>query len=186
MGREKANVSGFGGKGLDRFDKDRDMMRKLQRKAAFGDEEEETAEIEGTEDAIVATAAAPSATTSTDASKTPIDKTAGSKALTPLQAVEKARLAIQKISSRLKIGNQAKLAADGNEVGEFNTTLEINDFPRMLFLQLCNTLLTINRESPMGCHKSYQHRQNSGSDRNINHHQRQFLSSRQSCAYWRS
>ncbi|KAI9470882.1 MAG: hypothetical protein EXX96DRAFT_603014 [Benjaminiella poitrasii] len=44
-GKERAQGSGFGGKGLERLDKDRDLVKKLQKKA-YGGEEDESDEEE--------------------------------------------------------------------------------------------------------------------------------------------
>ncbi|ORZ07858.1 P-loop containing nucleoside triphosphate hydrolase protein [Absidia repens] len=43
-GQERFAGSGFGGKGLERFDKDRDMVKKIQKKAYGGDDLEESDE----------------------------------------------------------------------------------------------------------------------------------------------
>ncbi|KAI9016328.1 P-loop containing nucleoside triphosphate hydrolase protein [Phycomyces nitens] len=43
-GKERMASSGFGGKGLERFDKDRDMVKKIQKKAYGGDDLEESDE----------------------------------------------------------------------------------------------------------------------------------------------
>ncbi|KAI8333814.1 P-loop containing nucleoside triphosphate hydrolase protein [Chlamydoabsidia padenii] len=43
-GQERFAGSGFGGKGLERFDKDRDMVKKIQKKAYGGDDVEESDE----------------------------------------------------------------------------------------------------------------------------------------------
>ncbi|OBZ89649.1 Pre-mRNA-processing ATP-dependent RNA helicase prp5 [Choanephora cucurbitarum] len=50
-GKERASGSGFGGKGLERLDKDRDLVKKLQKKAYGGgdeDSDEEEIELEST------------------------------------------------------------------------------------------------------------------------------------------
>ncbi|KAI8346199.1 P-loop containing nucleoside triphosphate hydrolase protein [Blakeslea trispora] len=50
-GKERASASGYGGKGLERFDKDRDLIKKLQKKAYGGgdeDSDEEEIELEST------------------------------------------------------------------------------------------------------------------------------------------
>lgn len=52
-GKERASGSGFGGKGLERLDKDRDLVKKIQKKA-YGNGEEDSDEEELDIDAISA------------------------------------------------------------------------------------------------------------------------------------
>ena len=148
-GKEKASGSGFGGKGLERLDQERDAARNRERKAfKTGDEPEEEEKTEEKEEEIVVkpagTSSAPipgvpkgidldgkitvhrtepapaaAAGTGSSASKNPLDRV-GSVAAD--------------ISSRLTATGVPRpgvpIDNKGPDAGAFHATLEINDFPQ--------------------------------------------------------
>ncbi|KAK9788887.1 putative Pre-mRNA-processing ATP-dependent RNA helicase PRP5 [Seiridium cardinale] len=145
--------SGFGGKGLDRLDQEREAARLRERKThrTDGDEEEENEEDKANEDkkadkALSAIQAAASAVSSRDAAPAPVvpkpdlepkftihkreDPPPGT-ANNPLDKVSSARDAI---NARLGKSGQLRpgqpIDNKGPDAGAFHATLEINDFPQ--------------------------------------------------------
>jgi len=133
-------ASGFGGKGLERLDKDREAARLRERKSHkadgedddFGDDKPEdavkdraTAAIEAAASAIVARDA-PRADIKGDI-KTPVVTGKGG-------ALDKAASAISEINARLARAGQLRAGQPidnkGPDAGAFHATLEINDFPQ--------------------------------------------------------
>jgi ATP-dependent RNA helicase DDX46/PRP5 len=142
--------SGFGGKGLDKLDQEREAARLRERKShrTEGDEEEENEEDKAKEDekadkALSAIQAAASAVSSRDAApakqpdlepKFTIHKREDpppSSANNPLDKVSSARDAI---NARLGKSGQLRpgqpIDNKGPDAGAFHATLEINDFPQ--------------------------------------------------------
>lgn len=200
-GKEKASASGFGGKGLERLDQERDAARMRERKTyKTGDEGEEEEEKEEKNEkaeeqfnkvlSSVQSAAAPSLPgvpkgidldgkitvhkTEKDAngSKNPLDKVGS--AVADIHA-RLSRAGVMR--SGVPIDNR------GPDAGAFHATLEINDFPRK-FIPRCRlsdsatNTVSHNRESSVGSHQPDQRGQDSRSHRDIHYHERQFL------CYW--
>jgi ATP-dependent RNA helicase DDX46/PRP5 len=146
------DASGFGGKGLEKLDKEREAARMRERKThkVEGEEEdakeEETAEDAAKKDkAKSAIEAAASAIVSRDAAK----KEGEIKAAAPAEgavkagvpvgtgkggALDKAASAISEINARLARAGQLRpgqpIDNKGPDAGAFHATLEINDFPQ--------------------------------------------------------
>ncbi|KAH6854464.1 P-loop containing nucleoside triphosphate hydrolase protein [Chaetomium sp. MPI-CAGE-AT-0009] len=148
------DASGFGGKGLERLDKEREAARVRERKThkAEGEEddfkEEETAEDAAKKDkAKSAIEAAASAIVSRESAKAD----AGEAKLSPAVAegavkggvtvnagkggaLDKAASAISEINARLARAGQLRpgqpIDNKGPDAGAFHATLEINDFPQ--------------------------------------------------------
>jgi ATP-dependent RNA helicase DDX46/PRP5 len=118
--------SGFGGKGLERFDKERDMVKAVQKKT-YGIEDEES-EDEADPDAPAAPVAQVPETATTTTTTTP-----------PTQqqtAVQLAKEAVQRINAAVGAGLNPALSrgVNGIEFGDkkngFNFEYEINDYPQ--------------------------------------------------------
>lgn len=141
------DTSGFGGKGLDRLDQEREAARQLQRRThrAEGEEDddkEEKKEDQKGEKALDAIKAAVSAVQARDSPKIeggevkPVQKAAeappaGDKSKDPLDKVSSAASAI---NSRLGKSGQLRsgqpIDNKGPDAGAYHATLEINDFPQ--------------------------------------------------------
>lgn len=199
-GKEKASGSGFGGKGLERLDQERDAARNRERKTyKTGEEGEEEDKEEEKEDVVAKAASAVQPAVSAAApaligvpkgidldGKITVHKTevapsaSGSK--NPLDRVGQA---VADIHSRLNKTGQLRSGVPidnkGPDAGAFHATLEINDFPR----KCCRSyhsptkLLMFHRESPVGRHKQDKCRKDPGSHRDIYHNEGQLLCSRQ-------
>ena len=154
-GKEKVSGSGFGGKGLERLDQERDAARARERKThKTGDdnEEEETEnKTDKKEEDLVAKAASSVQSASAPVSlpgvpkgidldgKIVVHKTeapaAGSGG-----TLERVAAAVGNINNRLTKSNELRLGAPidnkGPDAGAFHATLEINDFPRKFLLSL--------------------------------------------------
>ena len=148
------DASGFGGKGLERLDKEREAARVRERKThkAEGEEddfkEEETAEDAAKKDkAKSAIEAAASAIVSRESAKTEASEAKPSPAVAEGAvkggvtvnagkggALDKAASAISEINARLARAGQLRpgqpIDNKGPDAGAFHATLEINDFPQ--------------------------------------------------------
>jgi ATP-dependent RNA helicase DDX46/PRP5 len=146
------DASGFGGKGLEKLDKEREAARVRERKThkAEGEEEdykeEETAEDTAKKDAAKsAIEAAASAIISRESAKTdgevkasPVESAVkgGVAAVSTGKggALDKAASAISEINARLARAGQLRpgqpIDNKGPDAGAFHATLEINDFPQ--------------------------------------------------------
>ncbi|EOO02070.1 putative pre-mrna-processing atp-dependent rna helicase prp5 protein [Phaeoacremonium minimum UCRPA7] len=144
--------SGFGGKGLERLDKEREAARLRERKThkAEGEEEEvkeeAPADDEKTTKAATAIQSAASAIVSRDSapkaeddSKAPAKSTPTTAAAAPAAsgvkgALDKAAQAVNDINARLARAGQLRpgqpIDNKGPDAGAFHATLEINDFPQ--------------------------------------------------------
>ncbi|KAL2182716.1 P-loop containing nucleoside triphosphate hydrolase protein [Thermothelomyces heterothallicus CBS 203.75] len=147
------DASGFGGKGLERLDKEREAARMRERKShkAEGEEDdfkdEETAEDAAKRDkAKSAIEAAASAIVSRDAAKADAGGIKGAAVEGAVKggvavgtgkgggALDKAASAISEINARLARAGQLRAGQPidnkGPDAGAFHATLEINDFPQ--------------------------------------------------------
>lgn len=136
--------SGFGGKGLERLDKEREAARMRERKThkAEGededDKEEEKADEEKKNKASSAIKSAVSAIVSRDAAKAEENKEVAAEAGKPGAAkggaLDKAAQAVNDINARLARAGQLRpgqpIDNKGPDAGAFHATLEINDFPQ--------------------------------------------------------
>ncbi|KAH8885190.1 P-loop containing nucleoside triphosphate hydrolase protein [Thozetella sp. PMI_491] len=139
------DTTGFGGKGLEKLDKDREAARLRERKTHKTEGEEDFKEEEADEDekvkkAKTAVQTATSAIVSRDAAKKETDEPkaaadTGSPA-TPTTggALDKASSVISEINKRLARAGQLRpgqsIDNKGPDAGAFHATLEINDFPQ--------------------------------------------------------
>lgn len=148
-GKAKEN-SGFGGKGLDKLDQEREAARLRERKThkVEGEEEEEKEETKKTnteddanniEKALDAIKAATSSIQSRDASKAEgteprAELVAGSLSDKAGNPLDKVSSAVSAINSRLGKAGQLRAGQSidnkGPDAGSFHATLEINDFPQ--------------------------------------------------------
>ncbi|KAI9779038.1 MAG: pre-mRNA processing RNA-helicase [Peltula sp. TS41687] len=150
-GKEKASGSGFGGKGLERLDQERDAARNRERKTfKTGDEVEEEEKEEKTRPEIDMVAKAASAVQPASAPqvligvpkgidldgkitvhKTEVSKPAVGGSKNPLDRVGQA---VADIHSRLNKAGELRTGVPvdnkGPDAGAFHATLEINDFPQ--------------------------------------------------------
>lgn len=139
--------SGFGGKGLDRLDKEREAARMRERKThkAEGEEDDEKEEATPADDAkkdkaATAVKSAVSAIVSRDAAKAAEESKADAAeaAVKPGVikggALDKAAQAVNDINNRLARAGQLRpgqpIDNKGPDAGAFHATLEINDFPQ--------------------------------------------------------
>lgn len=155
-GKEKVSGSGFGGKGLERLDQERDAARARERKShKTGDEpDEEEKDDKGSDDkgqdliakaaSSVQSAAAPPPVTlpgvpkgidldgkiTVHRTEAPAD---GSK--NPLDKVGRAVAGIhERLSKNRELRTGVPIDNKGPDAGAFHATLEINDFPRKFFV----------------------------------------------------
>ena len=150
-GKEKVSGSGFGGKGLERLDQERDAARARERKThKTGDENEEEEKDEDKKDkgedlilkaaSTVQSSAAPAQLPGVpkgidlDGKITVIRTEApvsGSK--NPLDKVNNAVMDIHnRLSKNRELRTGVPIDNKGPDAGAFHATLEINDFPRKL------------------------------------------------------
>ncbi|KAI8071365.1 P-loop containing nucleoside triphosphate hydrolase protein [Gongronella butleri] len=131
-GEERLASSGFGGKGLERFDKDRDTLKKIQKKAYGGedmDESDEELELEATR---VTPGPPKPANTAPAAAAATGDTTAAPSADDAAVLSEGARKAAQIAARLASLGKPKK--ADEDEDDEkprlYAEEIVINDFPQ--------------------------------------------------------
>lgn len=160
-GKEKVSGSGFGGKGLERLDQERDAARTRERKTYKTGEEGEEDEKEETkadkDDDLVAKAASlvqsaaapiplPGVPKGIDLDgKIVVHRTEASSTTSSKNPLEKVGLAAADIHNRLSKNRELRTGVPidnkGPDAGAFHATLEINDFPR----KSC-VLISINYE----------------------------------------
>ncbi|KAG4302844.1 hypothetical protein PCANB_000787 [Pneumocystis canis] len=139
-GQEKAGGSGFGGKGLDRLDKDRDLVRKLQRKA-YGEESEEEIDILDDDDEYskmdsTDTTEQPSVLKSNlsnnDSGATFTPQTNKARGNITDDILERVRKAAGSVTSRLHGHSRPGITIESGppDSREYTATIEINDFPQ--------------------------------------------------------
>ncbi|UKZ53755.1 pre-mRNA processing RNA-helicase [Trichoderma virens] len=141
------DTSGFGGKGLDRLDQEREAARLRERKTHRAEGEEEEVKEEGKKEEedkkIEKTLSAIKAAASTvQARETARTDTGDSKGTQPAIAtgdktkdpLDKVSSAVSAINSRLGKAGQLRsgqpIDNKGPDAGAFHATLEINDFPQ--------------------------------------------------------
>lgn len=138
--------SGFGGKGLERLDKEREAARMRERKThkAEGEDDDEKEEATPADDekknkAASAIQSAVSAIMSRDAAKSeegkaPVTDPAVKAGPAKGGALDKAAQAVNDINARLAKAGQLRpgqpIDNKGPDAGAFHATLEINDFPQ--------------------------------------------------------
>ncbi|CAO3599520.1 unnamed protein product [Absidia cylindrospora] len=138
-GQERFAGSGFGGKGLERFDKDRDMVKKIQKKAYGGDdleESDEEVELESTRIIPGQPRAATMDTTDINGITTTTTAAASSSEQGSSVAVQAARKAAE-VAARLMATagmnkSQTMETTDDSEDARpvFAEEININDFPQ--------------------------------------------------------
>ena len=148
-GKEKASIGGFGGKGLEKLDQERDATRNRERRAyKTGDEPDEDEKVvddkadeifQKAASAVQATAIIPSGIPKgidLDG-KITVHKTeipAASTGSAPKNKLEAVSAAVDRIRARLQGGGSVAAGASidnrGPDAGAYHATLEINDFPQ--------------------------------------------------------
>ncbi|EER30064.1 pre-mRNA-processing ATP-dependent RNA helicase PRP5, putative [Coccidioides posadasii C735 delta SOWgp] len=153
-GKEKASASGFGGKGLERLDQERDAARNRERKTyktgeeGEEDEEKEKKEKDKGEELFAKAASAVQSSSAPTPSATPgvpkgidldgkitVHKTErATPSTTGTNPLDKVGSAVADIHARLnKAGvmrSGVPIDNKGPDAGAFHATLEINDFPQ--------------------------------------------------------
>jgi ATP-dependent RNA helicase DDX46/PRP5 len=204
-GKEKASGSGFGGKGLERLDQERETARMRERRTyktgEEGEEDEEKDEKKEKADeerfnkalSAVQSAAAPAPAPLAGVpkgidldGKITVHKTERDPNAAGKNPLDKVGSAVADIHARLSRAGVMRSGVPidnrGPDAGAFHATLEINDFPRKftpnatLFIdELLLTSISIYRESSLGRYQPHECRQNPGSLWHIHYHQGQFL-----------
>jgi ATP-dependent RNA helicase DDX46/PRP5 len=146
-GKEKATGSGFGGKGLERLDQERDAARNRERKTyKTGEEEDEDKEDTKKDDEIIVKAAStatpaipsfPGVPKGIDLNgkitvhkKETVDASVGG-SKNPLDRVMQATADIHsRLNKTGQLRSGVPIDNKGPDAGAFHATLEINDFPR--------------------------------------------------------
>ena len=150
-GKEKAKGSGFGGKGLERLDQERDAVRARERKShKMGDEPEEEEKEEDTKgDELITKAASTVQSAGTPSAQLPgvpkgidldgkivVHKSEAPAPTTSKNPLDRVSSAVAKIHDRLSTNRELRQGVPidnkGPDAGAFHATLEINDFPREL------------------------------------------------------
>ena len=206
-GKEKAGISGFGGKGLERLDQERDATKARERKSyktgdeVEEDEKEETGDTKVGED--IFSKAASSVKTFDARPATPIaipgvpkgidldgkitvHKTEKQESKGPSNALDKVAAAVaginQKLSKAGVMRQGVPIDNKGPDAGAFHATLEINDFPRksicMPFASKPYANFT-RRKSSLGRHQPHECCKDPRIYRHLHHHKGQFLRTRQ-------
>ena len=199
-GKEKYSGSGFGGKGLERLDQERDAARNRERKTyktgEEGDEDEKEDNKKDKDDDLVAKAASvvqPASAPITPLLGVPkgidldgkitVHKTeAPSGSKNPLDRVS---AAVANIHTRLNntgvLRQGVPIDNKGPDAGAFHATLEINDFPRRCCISLWdkNIILMVHREGSLGRHQPNQCCKDLRSHRHVHYYQRELLRCRQ-------
>ncbi|KAI5808819.1 P-loop containing nucleoside triphosphate hydrolase protein [Peziza echinospora] len=141
-GKEKSHASGFGGKGLEKLDQERDLARRRERKQ-YG---EEGGEAEPEEETTVTEQAASEVLPAGLPPKPPVKIPTGPSADAPIivykgaaasvnqDALDRVRKATMTINNRLNKSGELRSGVPidnkGPDAGAFHATLEINDFPQ--------------------------------------------------------
>ena len=153
-GKEKVSGSGFGGKGLERLDQERDAARARERKAhKTGDEPDDDDKDEKDKDdkgndiiakaaSSVQSASAPPATLPGVPKGIDLDgkitvhrtEAPSDSSKNPLDKVSRAVAGIHdRLSKNRELRTGVPIDNKGPDAGAFHATLEINDFPRKCF-----------------------------------------------------
>lgn len=154
-GKEKVSGSGFGGKGLERLDQERDAARNRERKTyktgEEGEEEDKEDSAKDKDDDLVAKAA--STVQAASAAPAPLagvpkgidldgkitvhktEAAVGGSSKNPLDKVSRAVANIhERLNNTGVLRQGVPIDNKGPDAGAFHATLEINDFPRKLLL----------------------------------------------------
>lgn len=204
-GKEKAGASGFGGKGLERLDQERDAAKARERKTFKSGEEGEEQEDKDDDkdvkvgDDIFSKAASsvkpfenPTATSLPGVpkgidldGKITVHKTEReTPSAGPSNQMDKVAAAVgainQKLSKAGVMRSGVPIDNKGPDAGAFHATLEINDFPRKSLpnlLALCQRTVTdiVYRKSTLGRHQSHERCQDPRINWHFDHHQRLLL-----------
>lgn len=161
-GKEKASASGFGGKGLERLDQERETARNRERRTYKtgdeGDEEEEKDEktkqadeerfnkaLSSVQSAAAAPAPAPAPLVGVPKGidldgKITVHRTEKDPSAASKNPLDKVGSAVADIHARLSRAGVMRSGVPidnrGPDAGAFHATLEINDFPRKFFFPL--------------------------------------------------
>ena len=189
-GKEKASGSGFGGKGLEKLDQERDLARRRQRKQYGEEGGEEVAEetTEAAEDIAVKPIA------SATQSSTPAPPDDGivvhkrNNGALP-DALDRVKQAASAVDNRLKKNGELRSGVPidnkGPDAGAYHATLEINDFPRKctfvrtFWIGCANKLY---RKGTLGRHQPDQYCQGARTDVHVDHDQGKLLPRRKNAA----
>jgi ATP-dependent RNA helicase DDX46/PRP5 len=119
-GSERASGSGFGGKGLERLDNDRDFVKKLQKKAYGGEEDSDDEDFEQLAtkavESAISTPTAPSAKVNSNSKE---------------EAVLSGAALAAKVAARLSQKAVATAITSDNDVRHvFSEEIVINDYPQ--------------------------------------------------------
>ncbi|CAO0795838.1 unnamed protein product [Mucor circinelloides] len=138
-GKERASGSGFGGKGLERLDKDRDLVKKFQKKA-YGntedDSDEEEIELESTVVApgITAAASAAAAAAKTaleaDSKKDSNGKEDAGLSAAAIAAKKAAAMVAARINALGGAAGSQMITEDGETRPVYAEEITINDYPQ--------------------------------------------------------
>lgn len=143
-GKEKASGSGFGGKGLERLDQERDLARRRERKQFAGEDGDEAGEevVAADPEDVVAKAATPVTATKKPSldpagpldAKIVVHKRSATAAASATDALDRVKQATSVIHTRLNktgiLRTGVPIDNKGPDAGAYHATLEINDFPR--------------------------------------------------------
>jgi ATP-dependent RNA helicase DDX46/PRP5 len=139
-GKEKASGSGFGGKGLERLDQERDLARRRERKQYGEEGEEAPEEVPDGDDGVVKSSAVTAAASPTLPTGPSLDdaivvhkrSAAAPGTENPLDRVRQAASAVKsRLNKTGELRSGVPIDNKGPDAGAYHATLEINDFPRM-------------------------------------------------------
>ncbi|KAG2211579.1 hypothetical protein INT47_008675 [Mucor saturninus] len=144
-GRERVSGSGFGGKGLERLDKDRDLVKKFQKKAYGGEEDSDDEEIQLESNVVTpgitaaasaaASAAAAAAAASAVKNAMDVDHKSSDQLSTAALAAKKAAAAVAARINALggkkpDLNGIIQPAEDGDSHPVYAEEITINDYPQ--------------------------------------------------------
>ncbi|KAI8082069.1 hypothetical protein BDF21DRAFT_381442 [Thamnidium elegans] len=144
-GKERASGSGFGGKGLERLDKDRDLVKKFQKKAYGGEEDSDEEEIQLESNVVapgITAAASAAAAAANTAAKVTTDTSSNTSNSNPSEPLSAAALAAKKAAAAVaaRINALAGKKPDSNGVVQaaedtegrpvYAEEITINDYPQ--------------------------------------------------------
>ncbi|KAF8252257.1 P-loop containing nucleoside triphosphate hydrolase protein [Wilcoxina mikolae CBS 423.85] len=131
-GKEKPSGSGFGGKGLERLDLERDLARRRERKQ-FGEEGGDDIEDTEVDDASIFKPAVTPKSGAAPINPALDDEIVVHKRSTA-DALDRVKQAASAVDSRLKKNGELRSGVPidnkGPDAGAYHATLEINDFPQ--------------------------------------------------------
>lgn len=201
-GKERAGASGFGGKGLERLDQERDAAKARERKTfKTGDEGDEQEDKEEGRDVTVGDEIFAKAASGVKASDAPpssslpgvpkgidldgkitVHRTEREPAATgPKNQMDRVAAAVGAINEKLsKAGimrSGVPIDNKGPDAGAFHATLEINDFPRKLLLPFLSRPRTnrFYRKGTLGRHQSDERRKDPRGNGHVDYDERLIL-----------